>query len=135
MKSQRWIVAAAAAALGLWGLGWCLPDGRRAARVLPPTALTPQFREKLKSSWHELHARLGEDILLSPEAYSPGFRSMAIAEPGWKTPPPLLLNSARSFLLRSGHEDESDILFALSKVKPWKGQFNPRIYFYGGAYL
>lgn len=135
MRSLRGLVALATVVLGFWGLGWCLPDIRRAAKVLPPQSLTHEFRGKLKSSWQQLHERLGEDILLSPEAYSPGFHDVAVAEPGWTTPPPLLLNSARSYFLRSGHEDESDILFALSKIKPWKGEFNPRIYFYGGAYL
>src|SRR2546423_405510 len=100
MKLRHWVLAAGAAFFGLWGIGWCLPEAGRAARVLPPGFNSPKFMERLKTSWQQLHSQLGEDILLHPEAYSPGFHGTAVVPPGWTTPPEQLLNSARSFYLR-----------------------------------
>ncbi|MBI4056804.1 MAG: glycosyltransferase family 39 protein [Elusimicrobia bacterium] len=124
-----------AAGLSLWGLGWCLPEEARIARVLPSGINTPEFRELLQTSWKSLHQKLGPDILLHPEVFSMGFEKITQVPMSWKTPPPVLLNSARSFYLRSGHEDEADILVALSRIRPHCLELNPRIYYYGGAYM
>lgn len=134
MKAKPALVLACAL-LSLWGIHWCLPEKARIRRVLPPNLDNPEFHRAMETSWRSLHASLGKDILLNPESFSMGFDKMAVVEAGWKTPPPVLMNSSRSFHLRSGHEDEPDILVALSRIKPHRLELNPRIYFYGGAYL
>jgi len=128
-------VAAMALSLGLWGLGWCLPGRARLEEVLPAGLDSPSSRALLESSWRALYAKLGENMLLHPDVFSYGFEDGDSAAPGWTAPPPLLRNSIRSFYLRSGHEDESDILVALSRLRPLRLDLNPRIYFYGGAYM
>ncbi|HEX4049241.1 MAG TPA: hypothetical protein VH309_15445, partial [Elusimicrobiota bacterium] len=47
----------------------------------------------------------------------------------------LLLNSARSFYLRSAHEDEQTFLIILSRMRPRRLQLNPHLFTYGGAYV
>ena len=46
-----------------------------------------------------------------------------------------LINSARSFLLRSYGPDEQATLKAISNMEPSRLNFNPRFFFYGGLYL
>lgn len=128
-------LAIAAAGLSLWGIGWGLPDRDRIARVLPEGWDTPQFRRVLETTWHQLYRRLGPNLLFNPDSWSIGFQGEARVPHGWKTAPPILLNSARSFHLRSGHEDESNFLVAISRLRPHRLELNPRIYYYGGAYV
>ncbi|MBI5595544.1 MAG: glycosyltransferase family 39 protein [Elusimicrobia bacterium] len=125
----------AAAVLAFWGAAWCLPDASRIARVLGPEADTPALRARLESSWRDLHARLGKDILLNPSSWSYGFPGRAEVPAGWTEVPDALLDSARSFYMRSGHEDEPNILNAVARLRPTREGLNPRIYFYGGAYI
>lgn len=135
MKATRLLVALAAVALSLWGTGWCLPDRARLERVLPEGGDTPALRAALEKAWGQLHARLGEDILLNPESWGYGFSRTAEVAAGWKVVPEVLVSPARSFYLRSGHEDEPNILNAAARLRPTLRGLNPRIYFYGGAYM
>lgn len=121
--------------LGLWGVAWNLPSRERALHALPPEADSSEFREVLAASWREMYARYGPDFFLSPGIYSYGFDRRAETLSGWRLPPPLLYNSARSFFIRSGHEDESNPLVAVSRIRPHRLEFNPKNYFYGGTYI
>lgn len=103
--------------------------------MLGPGADTPALRGRLESTWYDLHKRLGKDILLNPSSWSYGFPGTAEVEPGWTELPDALLDSARSFYMRSGHEDEPNILNAVARLRPTLRGINPRIYFYGGAYI
>lgn len=124
-----------AVGLGTWGLGWCLPARERLERVLPPGTDTPAFRSALAGGWSDMNKRLGEDIILNPESFSFGFSKRAEVAPGWTEVPDVLRNSARSYYLRSGHEDEPNLLRAVARLKPTLAGLNPRIYFYGGGYM
>jgi hypothetical protein len=121
--------------LGLWGIRWCLPSRARLLRVLPEETDNASFRKYLDESWQSLYAGLGPEPLLNPNIFTTGFSNVTVVPPGWKIPPAQLINSARSFYLRTGHEDEAPILVALSRIKPGRLEFNPRIYTYGGAYM
>lgn len=131
----RVLIALGAVALSTWGLGWCLPDRARLERVLPPGTDTPAFREALAGGWADLNKRLGPDIILNPESFSYGFKERAEIAPGWTEVPEVLRNSARSYYLRSGHEDEPNLLRAVGRLRPTLEGLNPRIYFYGGGYM
>ncbi len=135
MRAARLTLALAAAALSLWGLGWCLPARERLERVLPEGGDTPALRAGLERAWAKLHERLGEDILLKPESWGYGFSREAVVDPGWTQVPEVLVSPARSFYLRGGHEDEPNILNAVARLRPTLRGLNPRIYFYGGAYM
>lgn len=121
--------------LAFWGSSWCLPDAARVARVLGPGSGTPALRARLESTWYDLHKRLGKDILLNPESWGYGFPGRTEVPSGWSEPPDALLDSARSFHMRSGHEDESNLLNAVARLRPTLDGINPRIYYYGGTYI
>jgi hypothetical protein len=136
-RSPRWpaLIAGLALALGLCGIRWGLPSRARLERVLPPAADTPEFRARLMQSWSSLHERFGSDIMVSAESWTAPFLGVQRAAPGWTQPPDLLLNSARSFYLRSAHEDEQTLLIVLSRMRPWRFELNPHLFTYGGAYV
>lgn len=131
----RVLIALGALTLSAWGLGWCLPHRARLEAVLPPGTDTPAFRAALAGGWADMNKGLGRDILLNPESFSYGFTGRAAVEPGWTAVPELLRNSARSYYLRSGHEDEPNLLRAVARLRPTLEGLNPRIYFYGGGYM
>lgn len=129
------LLAGLALTLGLWGLHWGLPSRARLERVLPPGARTPEFQARLMSSWSSLHEGFGSDIMVSTESWAAPFRGVQKIPAGWTEPPPLMLNSARSFYLRSAHEDEQSFLIILSRMRPWRLELNPHLFTYGGAYI
>ncbi|MBI2385857.1 MAG: hypothetical protein HYV14_07575 [Elusimicrobia bacterium] len=121
-------------ALGLWGIRWGLPGPERLGRVLPPGLDGPAFHQELASSWSAMHASLGENLMVNPKSFGT-FTGIVETPAGWKTPPKELLNSYRSFYLRSEHEDEQTILLALSRMKPRRLQFNPHLFTYGALHI
>ncbi|MBI4678721.1 MAG: hypothetical protein HY748_14170 [Elusimicrobia bacterium] len=121
-------------ALGSWGLRWGLPDSRRIERVLPPGMDPAALHRQLADSWTAMHKKLGDNLMLSPEAFKP-FSGVERIKPGWTWPPPVLMNSVRSFHLRSGHDDEQTWLIILSRMKPWKGDLRTHMFTYGGAHI
>lgn len=120
--------------LGLWGIRWGLPGPERLARVLPPGLDGPAFHQALADSWSALHRGLGENLMVNPKSFG-SFTGVVEVPAGWKTPPPELLNSYRSFYVRSEHEDEQSILLALSRMKPRQLQFNPHLFTYGAFHI
>ncbi len=121
--------------LGLWGIRWGLPSRERAARVLPPgLASSADFRKDLADNWSKLHAELGENLMVNPKSFGT-FSGVVDVRGGWKTPPLELMNSARSFFVRSGHEDEQSILLALSRMKPRELNFRPHLFTYGALHI
>lgn len=121
-------------ALGLWGIRWGLPGPERLARVLPPGLDGPAFQQELASSWATMHQGLGENLMVNPKSFGT-FTGIVETPAGWKTPPKELVNSYRSFYLRSEHEDEQTILLALSRMKPKRLQFNPHLFTYGALHI
>ncbi|MBI4422557.1 MAG: hypothetical protein HY554_02450 [Elusimicrobia bacterium] len=130
-----WGLAALGLGLGLWGIGWGLPNEDRLRRVLPPEHRTEAFHRALADSWTALHRRLGQNLMTNPEAWSAHFSGVARSEAGWTQPPEVLANSLRSFFIRSEQEDEQSTLLALSRMRPRSLQFNPHLFVYGGTYV
>lgn len=135
MKDRaRTAVVLAGALVGFWGLRWGLPDRARLDRVLAPGADGPALHETLANSWAKLHAKLGPNLMNNPESYAT-FEGVQTVKAGWTAPPDILLNSLRSFYVRSAYEDEQSALLALSRMRPRELNFNPHLFTYGGAYL
>lgn len=134
-RDAAW-VALLAAFLAAWGISWGLPSAERALRVFPPETATPRFLAHLADTWRQRQADFGAEPMLSKGLWTLGFEREATVEPGWTTPPPVLENSSRSFLVRSAFEDESNMLIAVARIKPHRLEFNPRLYTgYGAAYF
>ncbi len=120
--------------LGLWGIGWGLPSHGRLARVLPPGLDGLGFQKELADSWGAMHQELGENLMVNPKSFGT-FTGVVEIKSGWKKPPKELLNSYRSFYVRSEHEDEQSILLALSRMKPRQLQFKPHLFTYGALHI
>jgi hypothetical protein len=133
-KATTAAVALLALALGLWGIRWGLPSAARLARVMPPGLDGPVFRGELASSWSAMHRELGENLMINPRSMS-AFSGVVEVPAGWKTPPKELLNSYRSFYVRSEHEDEQSTLLALSRMKPRRLEFNTHLFTYGAPHI
>jgi dolichol-phosphate mannosyltransferase len=127
--------ALAAALAGFWGLGWGLPGPER-LRAFPPGTSSPELARKLADAWSELYDEIAashkEMRAAEPVTHVVGVEELA---PGWKEPPAALLNSYRSFLLRSAHPDERKPFTILARMRPWKLEFEPLYVHYGGAYI
>ena len=134
LTGARVLLAAFGLALGGWGLGWGLPSRERLDLVMPPGLAGPDFGRLLSDSWKAMHQRLGENLMLNPEAWK-SFSGVRKTPAGWKTPPEVLLNSYRSFHVRSAHEDEQTMLIILSRMRPWKFEFHHHMFTYGAVYL
>lgn len=126
--------AAAALALGLWGLGWGLPSRERLGWVLPPGLDSPAFHARLEAGWRAMHERLGPNLMIASQELT-NFSGLQKTRAGWKEPPEVLLNPVRSFYLRSAHDDEQSFLLVLSRMRPRRLDFHPRLFLYGGGYL
>ena len=120
--------------LGLWGIRWGLPDSRRLSRIMPPGLDGAAFQTELANSWYALDQELGENRDLNPKASSV-FAGLIDVPAGWTTPPKELLNSYRSFYVRTEQEDEQSILIVLSHMKPRQLQFRTHQFAYGALYI
>lgn len=134
LTRARVLLAAFGLALGGWGLKWGLPSRERLDLVMPPGLAGPAFGRILSDSWKAMHERLGANLMLNPEAWK-SFSGVRNTPAGWTTPPEVLLNSYRSFHVRSAHEDEQTMLIILSRMRPWKFEFHHHMFTYGAVYL
>jgi hypothetical protein len=127
---------ALAAAVGLCGLGWGLPSRARLAAF--PEALYPtrEVADRFARAWEELYRgveRVHEEVKgEEPVTYVKG---VEVVPAGWDWPPPKLLNSYRSLLLRSEHPDEQKSFVVLARMRPWRLEFEPLWVQYGGAFI
>ncbi|MBI5882918.1 MAG: hypothetical protein HZB91_07435 [Elusimicrobia bacterium] len=120
--------------LGLLGIGWGLPTRERVAAILPPAADNPALYQRLADTWVSMHRKLGPNLMVSPDSHwvPKGVHS---APAGWTEPPDLLLNTIRSFFVRSAHDDEQTFLIVLSRMNPRRLNFHPHMFVYGGAHI
>lgn len=119
-------------AAGACGIGWGLPSMRRLDSVLPAEWIRdPAFLDRLAQGRDELYRQMETQERL-PVDYITKAESIPR---GWQVPPDRLLNSYRSFFLRSANPDEQKNLTYLGHMKPWKLQFEPYGVGYGGAFI
>ena len=129
---QSAALAALALALGCYGSRWGLPSEERSGMVLPPgLEHDGAFKDSLATSYSELYRKLEENRRLPIDEIH---ERIDIA-PAHGQPSPLLLNSYRSFLLRSENPDEQKSLSQLARMRPSQWRFEPLWVDYGGAYL
>jgi hypothetical protein len=128
--------ALAAALAGFWGLCWGLPGPERLRAFSSMTRPSPELARKLADAWSKLYDEIAaahkEMRASEPVTHVVGVEEVA---PGWSEPPAKLLNSYRSFLLRSAHPDERKPFTILARMRPWKLEFEPLYVHYGGAYI
>jgi hypothetical protein len=137
--SARAVKAAALAlglATGLCGLRWGVPTEARLAAFPDSLKPTPEVAAKFAAAWAELYRGIeqthkekkGEE----PVTYVQGVETIPA---DWTWPPPKLLNSYRSLLLRSEQPDEQKPFIVLARMRPWRLEFEPLWIHYGGAFI
>ncbi|MDE2237535.1 MAG: glycosyltransferase family 39 protein, partial [Elusimicrobia bacterium] len=101
-------------------------------RLKPTPAVARRFAEQ----WNRLYARLRlshrELLREEPVTYAEGLEEI---KPHWDFPPAKLLDSYRALLLQSENPDEKKSFIILSQMRPWKLQFKPLYFQYGGAFI
>jgi len=118
--------------LGACGIGWGLPSLQRLRSLLPEERISDAgFHDRLAQGRDELYrqmetrGRLPDDYITQAESIPRGWQALSDR----------LLNSYRSFFLRSANADEQKNLTYLAHMKPWKLQFEPYGVGYGGAFI
>lgn len=130
------LVLALGLAAGLCGLRSGLPGPAR-WRALPPTLKgSPDFASRLADDWRKLYSEIErshrEKLSEEPVTYVRG----EVAVPaGWSFPPEPLVNSARSLMTQTENPDEKKTFIILSRMRPWKFEFEPLYVQYGGAFV
>lgn len=137
-KAEAGLFAALAVGLltGLTGITGGLPGPGR-LRALPEALRgSPEFAAKLADSWRALYAGIERaHAELAPDEPRTSVAGVADVPPGWTYPPDALINSARSLLTQSVNPDEKKSFIILSRMRPWRLEFEPLYAQYGGAFI
>lgn len=135
-RGARLLALALGLAVGLCGLRWGVPTRARLEAFPERLKPTPEIAKRFADAWAEMyrgieqtHKELRSE---EPVTYVQGVESV---RPGWDFPPPKLLNSYRSLLLRSENPDEQKPFVVLSRMRPWRLEFEPLWVHYGGAFI
>jgi len=117
------------------GIRWGVPDRERINLVFGNEERMKQVMPLMRESYDEL-----KEFQVYNDVRYPGWyntqEEMKLLFDGKKiSVPKEIMNSCRSYLLRSYGADEQAALVSLSKMDPKKLDFNPRLFGYGGMYL
>ncbi|MFA7328384.1 MAG: glycosyltransferase family 39 protein [Candidatus Ratteibacteria bacterium] len=126
--------------LCFYGIGWGVPGEYRKALVFSSPNEAGYFLEPMKSARANIYEKVGsfgEFLSVGASLDAGSERVISIHENGGlvKKVPLNLVNSLRSYLLRSYGADEQRAVIALSNFRPLEKKFNPHFFQYGGAYL
>ncbi|HPP66594.1 MAG TPA: glycosyltransferase family 39 protein, partial [bacterium] len=117
------------------GLNWGVPDKNRILLVFGDEGSI----ENLSGLMRETHDEIREMQVYYGAPYKPDYNLLEKVQVninGKKQFVSLeLINSMRSYLIRSYGADEQAVIVALSKMNPSRFDFNPHFFEYGGAYL
>lgn len=134
--AARGVVLLLGLAAGFWGLSWGLPAAER-LRVLPEgRPLSRESAQRLSDAWAKLYAEIERSHeRLDAEEPVTYLKGAAQFPPGWDFPPGALANSWRSFMLQTVQPDEKKAFIILSRMRPWRLEFEPLYAQYGGAFV
>lgn len=114
-------------ATGIWGIRWGLPSAERTALFLRPELQTDGFYRKVEAFRSQYYESFG---------FNPFAAGGRIARTGKDYQQSAsILSSYSSFLLRVHTSDEQGTLVMISHLKPWKGEWYPYTFAYGGGYI
>ncbi|MBN1446035.1 MAG: glycosyltransferase family 39 protein [Candidatus Omnitrophica bacterium] len=138
MKREFYVltgILALTAVLHIYGTGWGVPDSDRAVLA----AGADETVGELLPVMIGLHEEIAEMIPSYGRHYSPSYapNEPVIVKSGGReiATDKSILNSLRSYFIRSYGADEQRAIIALSRIRPEQKKFNPHFYEYGGVYL
>ncbi|MCM8764824.1 MAG: glycosyltransferase family 39 protein [Candidatus Omnitrophica bacterium] len=129
------IIAACGFFLHTKGINWGIPDRERISLVFGDVETVHDMVEPMLST----HLEIRQMQVYYGATYASDYdtsRKMAVIVNNKKKNVSLeIINSMRSYLLRTYGADEQAVLASLSKMNPAKLDFNPHFFEYGGTYL
>lgn len=125
--------------LCFYGIGWGVPGESRKALVFSSPEEAEYFLKPMETARENIYKEFdsfGEFLSRSSSFGADSGRSVYVYENGpVKKVPLAVINSLRSYLIRSYGADEQRAVIALSNFRPSEKKFNPHYFQYGGAYL
>ncbi len=137
-RSEAGLAAALAVGLatGLCGIGGGLPGPARLRALRAAVRGSEAFARSLADSWTRLYAGIARAHReLAADEPRTSVSGVVEVPPGWTFPPDPLVNSARALLTQSINPDEKKSFIVLSRMRPWRLNFEPLYAEYGGAFL
>lgn len=117
------------------GIWWGIPDSQRINLVFGDEDRMKQVMPPMLDSYDEITGfQIYHDVRY-PDWYNTWETMDVFLDGETISVPREIINSCRSYLLRSYGPDEHATLLALSKIDLKKLDFNPRLFGYGGMYL
>ncbi|MDD3726442.1 MAG: glycosyltransferase family 39 protein [Candidatus Ratteibacteria bacterium] len=119
-----------------YGINWGVPNSAISSLVFKNTET--EIINKLSSVMLTTHQEIKEMTDYYGTQYRPNYQpkeKIILKVNDTITTSKELVNSCRSYLIRSAGADEQRGLLALSKINPAKCNFDPHFYEYGGVYL
>src|SRR5688500_827163 len=144
LRWEQWAIVAVSAAVLTMGLPWGLTNQRRMELLLGGRRITAEQANEmraLREAYYEkldaAEAEAGRRLLRGerPTSSSAPLLDESRSGSDWLFTPEERLVAFRSFIVGSAAADEQKPFSALSRMKPSRLDFDPRIYIYGGTYL
>ena len=130
------VVLALGLLTGLTGITGGLPSRERLNALPPDLRGSPAFAARLADAWRELYKGIERaHAELSADEPSPSAVGVVEIPAGWTFPPAPLVNSARSLATQTVNPDEKKSFIILSRMRPWRLEFEPLYAQYGGAFI
>jgi len=120
--------------LHFYGINWGIPNSRVSSLIFKDIENIKKFTPAMLNTYLEIREIQSYYGIPYPSNYQQK-EKVIIKLDGDKRVSKELINSCRSYLIRSSGADEQRGIIALSKMTPSKLDFNPRFYEYGGVYL
>ena len=119
--------------LNIYGIWWAGPDKERLNLVFDNKETVEALSDEMVNSREDLYK--GVWYYGQPPQYEEREITVAMGYGKSLRVNRSIIDSARSYLLRSYAPDEQAVLKALSNMNPSKLNFNPKFFSYGGLYL
>ncbi len=134
-----WILIVLGCLFGFTALDWGTPNRERSLLVFGDVDRIRELSDCMVQARRELYAWTEDSDVDRPSATRIAEKPPTESFPPTAKAPPEeisigMLNSMRSYLLRSSDPDEQQTLSGLANMNPLKGDFDPNEYRYGGCY-
>jgi hypothetical protein len=126
------IICLVALFLNIYGIWGGLPSEERLRLIFSKKQDIKKLSQVMKETRDEIYQTMeyyGGPSHIQPMQYKVIVEGKEVKLPKW------LINSIRSFLLRSNYADEQAVLASLGRMNPQKLDFNPHFFEYGGLYI